>query len=92
VLFYIALCPRSTVAEIARAQGQTERAVWGIIRMLRRAGMVSVLKDGRRHRYIVNLDAPLLHPTIRGVTLRPILGELAARAEREPRRHCIDGG
>ena len=28
----------------------------------------------RRNFYTINLDAPLLHPTIRGLTLRPVEG------------------
>src|SRR4029450_4724511 len=40
VLFYIALCPGSTVEAIARAAGHSQRSVWGIIGSLRRGGML----------------------------------------------------
>jgi hypothetical protein len=89
VLFYIALCPACSVEEIATALSLTERAVWGIIRELRKREMVHFHREGRRHRYRINLDAPLLHPTIRGVTLRPILGEIAEQAEREGHPGCV---
>ncbi len=54
----------------------TRRTVWGLIGDLRRAGMLQVRKQGRRHHYTVNLDAPFLHPTINGYRLRTILGEI----------------
>ncbi len=54
----------------------TRRTVWSLIADLRRAGMLHVRKNRRRHHYTVNLDAPFLHPTIDGFTLRPILALL----------------
>lgn len=89
ILFYIAFCPRCSVQEIAAALGQTERAVWGIIRDLRRRNMITRRGNGRRHRYSINLDAPLLHPTIHGLTLRPILGRIAEQGEREANPACV---
>lgn len=89
VLFYIALCPVCSVQEIAASLDLTERAVWGIIRLLRHNQMLRLSKDGRRHRYSVNLDAPLLHPTIQGLTLRPVLGEIAERGAEEPSENCV---
>jgi hypothetical protein len=83
VLFYIASCPSCSVQEIANALDLTDRAVRGIIRDLRRYEMLRLRIDNRRHRYSVNLDAPLLHPTIRGWTLRPVLGQIAEKALRE---------
>ena len=73
VLFYIALCPGSTTKDIARAIGRRERQIWRIIQSLRRGGMLHLRKNGRRHHYTINLDAPLLHPTIEGLTLRPVI-------------------
>jgi hypothetical protein len=80
VLFYVTVCPDSPVEEIARSLDLTERAVWGVVRDLRSHGMIHLRKRGRRHHYVINLDAPFLHPTIRGITLRRVLGEIAARA------------
>jgi biotin operon repressor len=88
VLFYVAACPDSPVDDIARNLGLTERAIWGVVRDLRRRGMIHLRKRGRRHYYLVNLDAPLLHPTIRGLTLRPILGKVASKARRDRPEAC----
>ena len=41
--------------------------------------------EGRRHHYTVNLDAPFLHPTLTGYTLRPILGEVVEQTRRRAR-------
>ena len=89
VLFYIALCPSCSVQEIAIALGLSQRAVWGIIRDVRRHDMLQVTPDNRRHRYSVKLDAPLLHPTIHDLTLRPVLGQIVEKALREPNDACV---
>src|SRR3989441_13280054 len=78
VLFYVAVCPDSPVEEIARNLDLTERAVWGVVRDLRHHGMIHLSKRGRRHHYVINLDAPFLHPTVPGLTLRPVLVPIAA--------------
>ncbi len=83
VLLHIALNPDSTVQSIAAGMGLTQRAVWDHISDLRRAGMIDSRKDGRRNRYRVNLEGPFKHPTIRGVTLRTVLGNLLSSAPRE---------
>ncbi len=83
VLLFVALNPDSTVRDIAGHVGLTQRAIWDHIGDLRRAGMIEARKDGRRNRYRVNLDGPFKHPTIRGVTLRTLLGSLSAAASRE---------
>ena len=82
VLLYIALSPDATVKDIAASMGLTERAVWDHIGGLRRAGMILTRKDGRRNRYRVNLEGPFKHPTISGVTLRTIFGNLSPSASR----------
>ena len=81
VLFHIAANPECTIAEIADAMVLTRRAVWGTIGDLRRAGMLHVRKVGRRHHYTVNLNAPFSHPTIQGLTLRHVVGEMVCQAE-----------
>jgi DNA-binding MarR family transcriptional regulator len=85
ILFYIAANPGSTIQEIADGLCLTTRTIWGVVGDLRRAGMLDVEKDGRKHRYHVNLDAQFRHPTIHGVTLRALLGELPATARRRER-------
>jgi biotin operon repressor len=82
VLFYVALCPDSTTKNIALAIGHTERTIWSIIQTLRERGMLHIRRAGRRHHYTIDLDAPLLHPTIQGLTIRPVL-EAVARQARE---------
>ena len=87
ILFYVAVSPDCTINEIADAMSLTRRTVWGVIGDLRRAEMLRVRKEGRRHHYTVNLDAPFKHPVVNGVSLRVILGELVARASREDLVH-----
>ena len=73
VLFYIALCPGSTTQNIARAIGHTERQIWSIIQNLKEGGMLHLRKNGRRHQFTINFDAPLLHPTIEDLSLRSLM-------------------
>ncbi len=80
VLFFIAANPSCTVEDIAGSLHVTRRTIWGVVGDLRGAGMLNVRKDGRRHRYTVNLDAPFLHPVLNGVSLRTILGALVEEA------------
>jgi hypothetical protein len=76
VLFYIALHPGCTIVDIADGLCLTQRTIWGIVGDLRRAGMLKVERDGRRHHYSVDLDAKFRHPTIRDLPLRMFFGEL----------------
>lgn len=89
VLFYVAVCPGCSVAEIAIALGLTERSVWSIIRSLRRSQMVRFTRVGRRHRYTVNLDAPMPLPTTHGVTLRSVLGRLTHDLRNGLKPDCV---
>ena len=82
ILFYIAVRPECTIKEIAEAMSLTRRTVWGVIGDLRRAGMLHIRKEGRRHHYTVNLDAPFKHPVLNGFSLRLVLGQLVARVSR----------
>lgn len=79
VLFYIAAQPECTIRQISDEMALTQRTVWGLIGDLRRAGMLNVRRDGRRHHYTVNLDAPFRHPILKGLTLKTVLGELVER-------------
>jgi DNA-binding IclR family transcriptional regulator len=82
ILFYVAVNPECTIKEIAEAMSLTRRTVWGVIGDLRRAGMLNIRKEGRRHHYTVNLDAPFKHPVLNGFSLRLILGQLVAQVSR----------
>ncbi len=88
VLFYVALCPDSTIKGIARAVDRTERQVWSIIQSLRREGMLRLRKNGRRHHYTIDLDAPLLFPTIARLTLRPVMEQAVEQARRQATDIC----
>ena len=87
VIYCIATAPDCTTTEIAEALCLTRRTIWGIIGALRKAGMLRVRKEGSRHHYTVNPNAPLRHPTLKRYTLRAILGDITAQAaQRDGRR------
>ena len=54
--------PQPTTREIALKVGITERAVQRILAKLINAGVVQVMKDGRRNTYEIDLDQRLRHP------------------------------
>ena len=84
ILFYVAVNPDCTIKGIAEAMSLTKRTVWGVIGDLRRAEMLDVRKDGRRHHYSVNLDGPFKHPVLNGFSLRVVLGELVKQISCNP--------
>jgi len=76
-VMFIAVRPECTIKDIAEEFSLTRRTVWGVIGDLRRAGLLHVREEGRRHHYTVNLDGPFKHPTIlQGSTLKTFLGDL----------------
>ncbi len=79
VLLYVSLYPDSTIRDIAEALFLTRRTIWGLIGDLRKAGMIHVRKEGRRHHYSLNFDARLRHPMFQGHTVISLLQLLAAR-------------
>jgi hypothetical protein len=84
VLFYIAVHPDCTIRQISDDMALTQRTIWGVIGDLRRADMLHIRRDGRRHHYRINLDADFKHPTLKGLPLRLILGELVASHSETP--------
>ena len=84
VLFYIAVNPDCTIRGIADDMSLTQRTVWGLIGDLRRADMLTVRREGRRHHYTVNLDAAFKHPTLDGITLHTVMAELVQQFARSP--------
>jgi len=56
ILIYVTQHPRSTVREIAREVGITERATHASLQDLGAAGIVDRRRDGRRNIYTVNFD------------------------------------
>ncbi|MDO8616682.1 MAG: hypothetical protein Q7T33_13260 [Dehalococcoidia bacterium] len=89
VLFYVALNPDCTIQQISEEMALTQRTIWGLVGDLRRASMLHVRREGRRHHYTVNLDAPFKHPVCQGLSLRTVMGPMIAtcartRRSREP--------
>ena len=84
VLFCIAANQACTINDLSETLFLTRRTVWGIVGDLRRAGMLRVRKNGRRHHYSVNLDAPFRHPVLKGITLRHVLGKIVEMAQGDP--------
>jgi DNA-binding MarR family transcriptional regulator len=84
VLFYVAVNPGCTIREIAEQMHLTQRTVWGLIGDLRRADMLTIERQGRRHHYTVNLEADFRHPIIKGLSLRSVLGEIVDKHAIQP--------
>ena len=79
VLIHVSREPESTGLELAQAVGITERATRRILVDLQVAGYIEREKIGRRNRYRVDTQRPLLRIRERELTagqlLEPILGE-----------------
>ena len=83
VLMYIALHPECTIKELAEAMSRTRRTIWGIIGDLRKAGLLHIRKEGRRHYYSVNLEGKFKHPTIlKDASIRLVFGDLVRQYSR----------
>ena len=54
--------PQPTTRQIAAQVGITERAVQRILAKLVSSGVVSIIKEGRRNLYQLDLDQKLRHP------------------------------
>jgi ketosteroid isomerase-like protein len=68
-LFYIASHRDCTVGDLADALVVTPRTVWGLVSELRRAGLINVRKEGRRHHYSIKEEAPFPDPLLSHATL-----------------------
>lgn len=64
---------QARVRDIADAVGITERAVLKILADLESEGIVERMREGRRNRYRLHLDAPLRHPLEAHRTVREFL-------------------
>jgi DNA-binding IclR family transcriptional regulator len=62
VLIQIARNPKSTVREIAKSTGITERAAHAVLRDLRDAKIVLVDREGRKNSYEVDVEALANYP------------------------------
>ncbi len=81
VLLHIAANPDCTIDEIADAMALTRDTVSRTMRDLSRAGVLYIRKNGGQPRYAANLDCPFLHPSIKGYTLRYVLGQMAEQGQ-----------
>jgi len=77
VLVALSRDPRARIRDIASAVGITERAVLLILSDLEGEGIVERIREGRRNRYVLGLDAPLRHP----LEEHRSVGELVAMVE-----------
>lgn len=62
VLICIAGEPEIRMRDVAARVGVTERAVQRIVAELEAGGYLTVTREGRRNKYVVNPDLPLRHP------------------------------
>ena len=84
VLICIAKDPEIRLSEIAELVGIRERTVHRIVHELSADGYISVIKDGRKNTYEINLNRPLRHPLEAShniqVIIEPLLKKIRSRA------------
>ncbi len=68
-LLFIALHPDCTVHDLAEALVLTRRRVWALVSDLKRGDLISTRREGRRHHYSINEDAPIPDPILSHLTL-----------------------
>jgi DNA-binding IclR family transcriptional regulator len=79
VLVCIAAEPDSRLRDLATRVGITERAVFGIVEDLERAGVLRRIKVGRRNRYEIDPVQSLRHDVVQGRTVGDLLRALQAQ-------------
>ncbi len=84
VLFHISREPESTGLELAQAVGITERATRRILVDLRAAGYIETEKRGRRNRYRVDTQRPMVRVGERELTAGQLLETILGRGARVP--------
>ena len=62
VLIVLARDPESRLRDVATSVGITERAVQKIITDLEDAGFITRIREGRRNRYEIHMEANMRHP------------------------------
>jgi predicted transcriptional regulator len=84
ILFYLVKHPGCTGRQIADALALTPRTVWGLVGDLRRAGLITVHREGRRHYYTVDMEGrfpdPILSHLNLGEAMRAIEAASSAKA------------
>ncbi len=89
VLLHVATHPNSTLREISKSIGLTERSVITIIRALEEEGIASHTRDGRKNVYKIHYPAVMKHlqEQTEPFTLKQIAAQtslLAQRLSEEP--------
>ena len=79
VLVFLCQNPRARVRDVAEAVGITERSVLLILSDLETEGIVERIREGRRNRYELHLDAALRHPLEQHRTVRQLIRMLTGR-------------
>ena len=74
VLVHIASDPAARLRDIALTLGITERSAFRIVDDLEKAGYLEKKRNGRRTRYSIQAELPLIDP----VTRSPSIGEILA--------------
>ncbi len=85
-LFYIASHADCTGSELADALFVTRRTVWSLVGELKRAGLISIRKEGRRHHYSIREDAPFPDPLFSDATIGQFFQSL------QQKRPKVDAG
>lgn len=67
VLLFVAGNPDATIREIAEHLDLTERRIADIIRDLAKAGLLEVVRSGRRNHYTLSSDARFRHRLVAGI-------------------------
>lgn len=78
VLLYLYEHPESTVRELAKALEASERQTFRRLSELQQAGYLTRARQGRRNRYLLNIDSPMEEGQARGLTLAHFLAMLAS--------------
>lgn len=79
VLVALAAAPDLTLRDLALRVGITERGVIRIVEELEQAGVLSREREGRRNRYLLNLDASLRHPLERHCRIGDLIDLIVRR-------------
>lgn len=80
VLVCLASDPLMRMRDVAEKVGITERAVVRIVGDLERAGAVHKTREGRRNRYVVDLNLSLRHPIESHRTIGELLAPILERS------------
>lgn len=83
VLVCLTHSPQPTTREIAVQVGITERAVQRIVKKMIEAGVLEVRKEGRRNRYVLDLDQQLRHPLESHKTIGEFLRLMNSKRKRD---------